>query len=86
MSESKQLIQGKAMLEEVALGYARDHGLNLDVEWVDIGFEIMLRLSDETHTVRMMFSADEIAFFAEDDPANRDTKMKIRNAFAGLSM
>ena len=86
MSEVGEIARGKAMLVEVALGYARDHGLNPTVEWVDIGFEVMLRLEDREHTVRVMFSLDEIKFFTEDDPANRDTKMKIRNAFASLTM
>lgn len=80
------LSKGKAMLEEVAIGYARDHGLAPQVEWEDHGFEWLLRLTDATHTVRVVFSPDEIAFFAELEGADRETKMKIRNAFASLSM
>ena len=45
-----------------------------------------MRLSDALHTVRMGFSPDEIAMFAEDLPENRDIRVKIRNAFASLSM
>ncbi len=86
MTGNDKLNEGKTMLAEVARGYARDHGLQPDVEWVDQGFEWMLRLDDDRHTVRVMFSADEIAFFAEVEGADRQTKMKIRNAFASLSM
>lgn len=82
----EQLNKGKAMLEAVALDYARGHGLTPEAEWVNQGLEWMLRLEDDQHTVRLMFSSDEIEFFVEDDPLNRETKMKIRNAFASLSM
>ena len=80
--------QGKQCLEEVALRYAKDHGLQPDkVEWVDQGYEWMLRISTAEHTVRIGFSADEITFFVTGTTEeNRATKMKIRNAFAGLSM
>ncbi len=82
-----QFEKGKAMLEEVALRYAADHGLRPDkVEWDNQGYEWLLRVIDATHTVRVIFSPDEIEFFAEDLPENRETKMKIRNAFASLSM
>ena len=77
---------GKLLLENVALGYARDHGLAPDVEWEDHGYEWLLRLVDAHHTVRVVFSPDEIAFFAEAGDVDRESKMKIRNAFASLSM
>ena len=84
---SGQFADGKALLEETALRYAAQHGLkNQTLEWVDHGFEWMLRVVDDQHTVRVSFSADEIEFFAEDQPGFRETKMKIRNAFASLSM
>mgnify|MGYP001197278287 CR=1 FL=1 len=80
--------KGKQLLEEVALRYAADHGLRPDkVEWVDQGFEWLLRISTVNHTVRVGFSADEIEFFTEGTAAeNKGTKIKIRNAFASLSM
>ena len=78
--------KGKSMLEQVALGYAKDHGLAPVAEWEDLGYEWLLRLVDDQHTVRVGFSPDEIAFFAETEEVDRETKMKIRNAFAGLSM
>ena len=86
MSDIGELAKGKALLVDVALGYARDHGLSPDIEWVDVGFEVMLKLEDGQHAVRVMFSPDEIAFFAELEGDDRETKMKIRNAFASLSM
>jgi len=83
---SEMIDKGKLMLEEVALGYARDHGLHPSAEWVNQGGDWMLRLADAQHTVRLLFSPDEIVFFAELEGDDRATKMKIRNAFAGLSM
>lgn len=89
MAETGETLeQGKARLEETARRYAGDHGLQPDtVEWVGHGFEWLLRVSDARHTVRVVFSPDEIEMFAEDLPEeNRATKVKIRNAFASLSM
>lgn len=87
MSEEEQLSQGQAMLAEVALSYAGDHGLRPEVvEWVNNGYEWQLKVSDAEHTVRVVFSPDEIEMFTEDLPENRETKLKIRNAFASLSM
>jgi hypothetical protein len=86
-SSGEQFNKGKQMLEETALKYAAQHGLREQtIEWVDHGFEWMIKVVDEIHTVRVSFSPDEIEFFAEDLPENRETKMKIRNAFASLSM
>lgn len=86
MSE-EQLQQGKVLLEEVARRYAAGHGLQPDtVEWVNQGYEWLLRVEDAAHTVRVGFSPDEIEMFSEELPENRETKMKIRNAFASLSM
>lgn len=80
--------KGKKQLEEVALRYAAGHGLQPDtIEWVDQGFEWLLRISTTEHTVRVAFSADEIEFFPEGtSEENKGTKIKIRNAFASLSM
>lgn len=80
--------KGKQLLEEVALRYASDHGLRPEaLEWVDQGYEWLLRISTADHTVRVGFSPDEIEFFvAGTVEENRDTKQKIRNAFASLSM
>ena len=88
MSETEEQIdKGKAMLEEVALRYAGQHGLRPDkVEWDNPGYEWWLKVSDAEHTIRVSFSPDEIEMFAEELPENRETKRKIRNAFASLSM
>lgn len=85
MSEAEN---GKKMLEEVALRYASQHGLRPDkIEWVDQGYEWQMRVITDEHTVRVSFSLDEIEFFAAGSPEeNRGTKVKIRNAFASLSM
>ena len=87
MSEMELLEKGKSMLEEVALKYATQHGLRPDtVEWDDLGYEWFMKVIDAEHTVRVGFSPDEIEMFTEDLPENKGTKMKIRNAFASLSM
>lgn len=87
MREARQFNLGRSRLEETARQYAGDHGLRpVTLEWVDHGFEWMLKVIDAEHTVRVAFSADEIAMFAEDLPENRGTRRKIRNAFASLSM
>lgn len=87
MAAEEQVNQGQSMLEEVARRYAAEHGLRPDtVEWVNHGYEWSLRVIDAERTVRVVFSPDEIAMFAENLPENRQTKSKIRNAFASLSM
>lgn len=87
MSEEQQFAKGQSMLEAVARRYAGEHGLRPEaVEWVDYGYEWLLKVIDARHTVRVGFSPDEIILFAEDLPENRETKGKIRNAFASLSM
>jgi hypothetical protein len=82
-----QLSRGKAMLEEVALRYAGQHGLRPErVEWATQGYDWWLQVSTADHSVRVVFSPDEIEAFAGDDPGNKYAKMKIRNAFASLAM
>lgn len=85
---SDLITKGKEQLTEVALSYAADHGLEPDkVEWINQGFEWLLRINTAEHTVRVSFSTDEIEFFPDGSPAeNKGTKIKIRNAFASLSM
>lgn len=84
---SAPMEKGKAALEAVALGYAGDHGLRPDqVEWEDQGYQWLLRISDADRSVRVVFSPDEIEMFAAELPEDRSTKLKIRNAFASLSM
>jgi len=82
-----QLSKGKALLKDVALRYATQHGLRPDtIEWVNQGYEWWLKVKTSDHAVNVVFSADEIEAFAGDDPDNKYAKLKIRNAFAGLAM
>jgi len=80
--------KGKEMLKEVALRYAAQHGLRPEkVEWVELGGdEWWLKVATEQHSVRVVFSPDEIEEFADGGPGCSLTKGKIRNAFASLAM
>lgn len=87
MSDDAQIARGRELLEETARHFAGEHGLRPElVEWEDQGYQWLLKVIDPVHTVRVIFSPDEIEMFAEELPENRGTKMKIRNAFASLSM
>lgn len=79
---------GKEMLKEVARRYASQHGLRPDmIEWVEQGGdEWWLKVSTEQHSVKVVFSLDEIEEFAGGGPETVSSKAKIRNAFAGLAM
>lgn len=76
------------MLKEVALRYASQHGLRPDmVEWVcQGGDEWWLKVSTEQHSVKVVFSLDEIEDFADGGAGSAGSKAKIRNAFAHLAM
>jgi len=80
--------KGKEMLQEVALRYATQHGLRPDkIEWVELGGDgWWLKVCTEQHTVKVVFSLDEIEEFADGGPGTSLTKGKIRNAFASLAM
>lgn len=80
--------KGKEMLREVALRYAGQHGLRPDrIEWVEQGGdEWWLKVSTGQHSVRVVFSLDEIEEFAGGGPETASSKAKIRNAFASLAM
>lgn len=79
--------KGKEMLQEVALRYASQHGLRPDtVEWVNMGYEWWLKVSDDDHSVKVVFSMDEIEDFATEGEGSKSSKVKIRNAFASLAM
>jgi hypothetical protein len=84
----EQRSKGKEMLKEVALRYASQHGLRPDkVEWVEQGGdEWWLKVSTEQHSVKVVFSLDEIEEFAGGGPETVSSKVKIRNAFASLTM
>jgi hypothetical protein len=76
------------MLQDVALRYASQHGLRPDsIEWVEQGGdEWWLKVSTEQHSVKVVFSLDEIEEFAGGGPGTASSKAKIRNAFASLAM
>ncbi len=80
--------KGMEMLKEVALRYATQHGLKPDrIEWAQSGADDWwLKVSTEQHSVKVVFSSDEIVDFAEGGSGSAGSKVKIRNAFAHLSM
>ncbi len=80
--------KGKEMLKEVALRYASQHGLRPDtVEWVNLyDDQWSLQVNTEQHSVKVVFSIYEIEDFAEGGDGTKSSKVKIRNAFASLSM
>ena len=83
----ENLIAGQNLLRDVALRYAQGHGLRPDaVEWTRQYDEFWLRISDAEHSVKVVFSRDEIEDFAEEGPGSKGSKVKIRNAFASLAM
>lgn len=83
-----QRSKGKDMLKEVALRYASQHGLRPEkVEWVEQGGgEWWLKVFTEQHSVKVVFSPDEIEEFAGGGPETASSKAKIRNSFASLAM
>lgn len=81
------LLTGQDLLREVALRYAAGHGLRPDAaEWTKQYDEYWLTVSDADHSVKVVFSRDEIEDFAEEGPGSKGSKVKIRNAFASLAM
>ncbi len=82
-----QTTKGQDLLQEVALRYATQHGLRPDtIEWDNLGYECWLKIITADHTVRVVFSPDEIEEYAACGSVGKDAKVKIRNAFASLSM
>ncbi len=87
MSPTEDQTKGKKLLQEVALRYASQHGLRPDrIEWDDLGYESGMKIITAEHTVRVIFSPDEIAFYSAEGLVDKEAKLKIRNAFASLSM
>ena len=82
-----QLSKGQDMLQEVALRYASQHGLRPDrVEWVQQFDEWWLKVLTDEHSIKVVFSQDEIEDFAAEGAGSKGSKVKIRNAFASLAM
>lgn len=84
----EQCDRGKQLLEEVARRYAAQHGLRPQkFEWRLLGGdEWWLKVETGEHSVKIVFSRDEIEDFAGDGPGTRGSKVKIRNVFASLAM
>ena len=81
------LATGQTLLQEVALRYAADHGLRPDtVAWEEQFDGWRLKVADAEHSIQMVFSCDEIEDFAAGGEGSRSSKVKIRNAFAQLTM
>lgn len=80
---------GQDRLKDVARHIAAQHGLRPDtIDWVEQYDGWWLTVTDAQHTVKVVFSLDEIEDFAADgDGAGaKGSKLKIRNAFASLTM
>ncbi|MDZ4185860.1 MAG: hypothetical protein U1D97_12905 [Desulfuromonadales bacterium] len=88
MPEIEDQRRGKEMLKEVAIRYASQHGLRPDkIEWVEAGGdEWWLKVMTKQHSVKVVFSIEEIEDFPGGDEDTTSSKAKIRNAFASLSM
>ncbi len=80
--------RGQELLQEVALRYAGQHGLRPEkVEWECLGGdEWWLRVVTAEHSVKVVFSLAELEEFAGGGSETAGSKLKIRNAFAGLAM
>ena len=86
-SSDDLLNQGQQQLKEVALRYANGHGLHPDrIAWDQQYDEWWLKVSTADHSVRVVFSRDEIEDFALEGEGSKGSKIKIRNAFASLAM
>ena len=78
---------GQERLRDVARHYAAQHGLRPEaVDWVEQYDGWWLTVIDAKHTVRVVFSMDEIEDFAAEGDGTKGSKLKIRNAFASLTM
>jgi hypothetical protein len=80
-------LAGQNQLKEVARQIAAQHGLRPDtLEWIEQYDGWWLTVSDAQHTVRVVFSLDEIEDFAAAGDGAKGSKRKIRDAFASMAM
>jgi hypothetical protein len=80
-------LTGQDQLKEVARQIAAQHGLRPDtIEWIEQYDGWWLTVSDTQHTVRVVFSLDEIEDFAAEGDGAKGSKRKIRDAFASLAL
>lgn len=83
----EQCEKGQELLSEVALRYATQHGLRPDkIEWVQQYDEWWLKVTTSDHSIKVVFSPDEIEDYAAGGEGSKGSKVKIRNAFASLAM
>lgn len=74
-------------LKDVARSFASQHGLRPDsIAWVEQYDSWWLTVTTPEHSVKMVFSLDELEECAEEGPGTKGAKLKIRNAFANLTM
>lgn len=87
MKKTEDQATGQKMLEELALRHAGQYGLWPEkIEWHDLGYECLRKILTAEHRVRMVFSPNEIEEYAAEGSVAKDAKIKIRNAFASLTM
>jgi hypothetical protein len=88
MSERhEKLHEGQDLLMDVALRYASQHGLRpASIAWDQQYAEWWLKVTTADHSVKVVFSRDEIEDFADGGAGSKGSKVKIRNAFASLTM
>lgn len=80
-------LAGQDQLKEAARYFAAQHGLRPEaIEWIEQYDGWWLTVTTPEHTVRVVFSLDEIEDFAAEGDGSNGSKRKIRDAFASLSM
>lgn len=80
-------LAGQDQLKEVARHIAAQHGLRPQaIDWIEQYDGWWLTIVDTQHTVRVVFSLDEIEDFAAEGQGSKSSKRKIRDAFASLAM
>lgn len=80
-------LAGQDQLKEVARHFAAQHGLRPEaIDWVEQYDGWWLTVTDARHTVRVVFSLDEIEDFAAEGDGAQGSQRKIRDAFASLTM
>lgn len=78
---------GQDQLKDVARHIAAQHGLRPEaITWVEQYDGWWLTVTTPEHSVRVVFSLDEIEDFAAEGDGAKSSKRKIRDAFASLAM
>ncbi len=80
-------LAGQDQLKEVTRYFATQHGLRPEaIEWIEHYDGWWLTVTTPEHTVRVVFSLDELEDFAAEGDGSKGSKRKIRDAFASLTM